>query len=79
MKPHRDHVVADGRNRIRESESFAKRKNEIQNELMQVRKEKMDAAGWLRRRLILWEIDRLSTKKAEGELCPLDALYLKSK
>lgn len=79
MKALQDHIVADGRNRIRGSESFAKRKKEIQEEMNQARKEEIESAVWFHKKLILWGIDRASTMKAEEEICPMEGLYLKSK
>lgn len=79
MNTHKDKIVADGQNRIRESESFTKRQHEIQNEMIQLRQQEIEAAGWLRRKTILWDIHRASTKAAKQELCPIEALYLQSK
>jgi len=79
MKPSESKIVVDGIDRIRKSESFRIREEEIRNQLIEARQEEISSSGWLRRRFILWRIDALASKKTQKELCPLEALYLRMK
>ena len=79
MKTSDSKIVADGMGRIHDSEGFRIREEEIKSQLIQSRQGEVSSAGWLRRRLILWRIHILASKMAQKELCPSEALYLRTK
>jgi hypothetical protein len=79
MKTSDSKIVADGVTRIRDSEGFRIREEEIKSQLIQSRQGEISSAGWFRRRLILWRIHILASKMAQKELCPSEALYLRTK
>jgi hypothetical protein len=79
MNPSDSKIVADGLNRIRDSDAFRMREEEIRRQLIQSSQESIDSCGWLRRRFILWRIHALASKKAQEELCPMEALFLRTK
>jgi hypothetical protein len=79
MKTSDSKIVADGMGRIRDSEGFRVREEEIKSQLIQSRQGEVSSAGWLRRRLILWRIHILASKMAQKELCPSEAFYLRTK
>ena len=79
MKTSDSKIVADGIGRTRDSEGFRIREEEIKSQLIQSRQGEISSAGWLRRRLILCKIHILASKMAQKELCPSEALYLRTK
>ena len=79
MKTAPERIVADGQRRIHNSESFAARKKLIAQEMILTLSVEIESAGWIKRHLILWDIDRKSEKRTRDEMCPFDALYVKTK
>jgi len=79
MKTAPERIVADGQRRIHNSESFAARKKRIAQEMILTLSVEIESTGWIKRHLILWDIDRKSEKRTRDEMCPFDALYVKTK
>lgn len=79
MIPTPERIVADSQSRIHNSESFAARKKCIKQEMLLTLNVEIESAGWIKRHLILWDIDRKSEKRTRDEICPFDALYVKTK
>lgn len=79
MKNPNERFISDGQGRILRSASFAARKAELKEDLMNSRRDEIESSGWLKRKFILWRIDSLAAQKAKNEMCPDHALYLRMK